>query len=106
MKVGRLRNRVTVQSSTDTVNDCGELVQTWATFEEVYAEVRSVSGREYLQTDKVRAEVSHVITIRYLAGLLPNMRIVHGTKTFEIVAILPDRTDARMMQIMCNQQVQ
>jgi len=105
MKVGRLRDRLTIQTYTDAFNDYGETTKTWATFATVYAEIRPVTGREYLQSDKLQGEISHIITIRWLDGVLPKMRATDGTRTFEIVAPLPDRTNAKMMRLMCNEKV-
>ncbi len=103
MRVGRLRNRLTIQTYSDAVNSYGEPVRTWTTFATVFGEIRPVSGREYLSSDKAFAEISSVITIRFLAGLLAKMRAVCGARTFEIVAALPDRTNAKMMQLYCNE---
>lgn len=106
MKTGRLRDRLTIQTYTVSLNTYGETVKTWTTFATVYSEIRPVSGREYLQSDKVQAEISHVITIRFLAGVLPKMRATDGTRIFEIVASLPDRKNKTMLQLMCNEKAQ
>jgi len=103
MKSGRLRDRITIQTYTDSLNSYGELVKTWATFATVFAEITPISGREYLQSEQVRGEISHRIRIRYLAGILDKMQIVHGSRTFQIVAVLPDRTNAREIIIMANE---
>lgn len=105
MRVGKLRHRLVIQTYTDAVNAYGEPSRTWTTFATVFADIRPVSGREYLASDKVQAEVSTVIVIRYLDGLLPKMRCTNAGRTFEIVAALPDRTNATLQQLMCNEVV-
>ncbi len=103
MRVGKLRHRLVIQTYTDTPTAYGEPNRTWTTFATVYADIRPVSGREYLAASKVQAEVSSVIVIRYLTGMAPKMRCTNGGRTFEVVAVLPDRTDATLMQLMCNE---
>lgn len=105
MKVGRLRDRLTIQTYTAAYNSYGETTKSWSTFATVFAGIRPVTGREYLMAEKDQGEISHVITIRFLSGVLPKMRATDGIRTFEIVSALPDRTNKKMMQLYCNEKV-
>lgn len=105
MQVGRLRDRIIIQTYTDSIGTNGENTRTWSTFDTVFAEIKPISGREYLQNEQVRGEISHVIKIRFRSGILPKMRVTDGTRIFEIVAVLPDRTNAKNIQIMANEKV-
>jgi SPP1 family predicted phage head-tail adaptor len=103
MKVGRLRYRLVISTYTESLNDYGELTPTWTTFATVYADITPVSGREYLQSERVQGEITHRITIRHLAGVLSKMRASDGSRTFEIEAIIPDRTNKKMITLMCKE---
>lgn len=100
MIVGRLRDQVVFETPSGTLNTYGEPVDTWSTFATVFGELRSVSGSEYLKSDRIQGDVSHQITVRFLSGLLPKMRAKVGTRVFEIAAILPDRTNAKFQQVI------
>ena len=105
MQSGKMRTPITVQTYTDSIASNGETTKTWTTFATAYAEIRPVSGKELAMAGKVQAELSSVIKIRFLTGLTSRMRIVSGTRTFEIVSIVPDRTNAKDMIIAVNQKV-
>ena len=104
MNTGRLRERIIIQTYSDSSNDYGETVKNWTTFATVFAGKRSVTGREYIQNDKVKGEVSHVFRIRYLDGVQDKMRILLGSRVFEIRAVLPDRIDEIYQDIVTNEQ--
>jgi len=103
MKVGRLRHRITIQTYTAAVAANGETTKTWTTFKTVYAEVRPVSAREILKGEKSQQEITHVATIRYLSGVLAKMRLTWESRTLEILGVVPDRTDEKMMQLTCKE---
>lgn len=105
MKVGRLMHRLNIQQYIATLSSNGETAKTWQTFKTVYGEVRPVSAREILQSnsDKSQQEISHVATIRFLTGVLAKMRIIWEGKTLEIMGVVPDRTNKRMIQMTCRE---
>jgi SPP1 family predicted phage head-tail adaptor len=105
MKIGPLRDRLTIQTYTDTFNTYGETTKSWSTLTgtPVYAEIRPVSGRELIRADKVQGEVSHIITIRHLSTVTNRMQATDGTRTFQILAVIPDRTNKKMMQLLCTE---
>jgi SPP1 family predicted phage head-tail adaptor len=103
VRVGHLRDSITIETPSGSVSSYGEPVDTWTTFATVFGELRSVSGREYMQSERIQGDVSHMITIRHLTGLLPKMRAKIGTRIFEIIAVLPDRTNAKFQQVIARE---
>jgi SPP1 family predicted phage head-tail adaptor len=101
MQGGKLRDYVTIQTYTDAFNSYGETIKNWTTYQEMYASIMSVSGREYLQSDKVQGDAMYKIRIRYLDGVSDKMRVLHDTTVYEIEAVLPDRTSDRYQILMC-----
>lgn len=78
----RLRHRVDIQSVT-IAND----VETWANFATaIPAAIEPLRGREYWEAQKVNAEASVKITIRYRSGILPTMRVKWGTRIFNLIS--------------------
>lgn len=92
MESGKLRHRITIQEQVEAQDaQTGAMVVTWQDkWTRVPASVEPLSAREFIQSQAGQSEVTARITIRYRAGLLPTMRIVHRGKTYNIAGLLPD----------------
>ena len=97
MKAGDLRHRITIQQRTLTPDGLGGHTETWSELATVWAAVWPVSAKERIAGSQVQAETTHRVRIRYLEGVLPQMRILFGSRLFEIDSII--NTDERMFQI-------
>ena len=85
----KLRHRVTFQRPAQTTrNNMGENVPVYVSFASVWAAVEPLRGREYHEAQKIRAETTYKVTIRYLPDVTADMRIVHRDKTLEIQSVL------------------
>ena len=97
----RLRHRITIEQKTAGEDAWGQPVETWETVAIVPAEVWPMSGREYIAAQAEQAGVTTKITIRYQAGIEPDMRALHDGNTYNIRAVLPDPTARRHITLMC-----
>ena len=95
----RLNRRVTIQQLSTAQDPLGQPVQTWATVAEVWAEVKDVSGREYIAAGGVKNSADTKITVRHIAGLVPAMRVLCGANAYNIEAVLDQ--DNRTLLLMC-----
>jgi len=100
MNPGELSQRITIQSQSAAQDSNGEMVPTWAVFATVWASIYDISGKEYLAGAAVQNPVQTKIIIRYLAGVLPAMRVIHGANTFRIEAVLGQ--DKKTLTLMCS----
>ena len=104
MRGGKLRRQVTIQQPAIGQNGVGEATQTWSTLAaNVWAEITPLKGKETIQAGQVNAQADTMIRIRYLAGVAPAMRVLYGTRNFEIqnVANLEERN--REMELLCTE---
>lgn len=102
MDAGRLNRRVTIETPTITRGTSfKEPVETWATFATVWAAIEPLSGRELLANRQVENEVTTRVRIRYLAGVLPKMRVVYGSRTFRIESVIDPVTARRDLELLC-----
>lgn len=99
----RLRHRVDIEQYTSIIDsNYGGETQTWTVFaDNVAAEILSVSGREFFAAQEQQNGVNYKITIRYLAGVIPKMRVNHNGIIYSINAVLPDSTGRRYITLMC-----
>lgn len=89
--IGRLRNRIELQTSTPTTTDSGQLDDVWATTMTVWADIRPVTMYESFQAHQLQAETTHFVRVRYSRELVDNYsqglskkRIRWGNRLFRI----------------------
>lgn len=105
MEAGKLRHRITIQSKSAVQDSFGAETITWATFATVWGSVEPLTGREFLEAKQSQAEVSVRIRIRQLAGVLPEMRVVFGAHTYEVLSVIYVEERKREVQLMCRESV-
>lgn len=101
MLAHRLRHRITIERKTAGEDTWGQPVETWETVAIAPAEVWPLSGREFVAAQAEQAGVTTRITIRYQAGIEPEMRVMHDGMAYNIRAVLPDPTGRRHITLMC-----
>lgn len=104
MRSGRLRHYITIQSLAP-VQDAttGNVTDTWTLFAAVRAEVRPATVREFIAAGAEQAKITVIITIRYLEGIKPSMRILFGEHVYNIENALPDPKSGReYMNLPCS----
>lgn len=87
MEAGKLNQRITIQSQTITQSDSGEPIETYSDFTTIWAQVRTVQGQEKFVDASKRAFRTNQFIIRWIDGLLPNMRISWQNVYWRIVYI-------------------
>lgn len=98
----RLRHRIVIESKTITRDAFGGVIETWGTFaNDVPAEIVPLSGREFVAAQAMQSLVTTRMTIREIPGVLPAMRVSHGSQLYNIRAVLPDPTLARHITLIC-----
>lgn len=89
MNAGKLNRRVTIEQRSSTVDAIGQPVETWTTVATVWADIRFQRGLESLRADSTTSIARASVRIRYRAGINAGMRVVQGSTTFNIIAVLP-----------------
>lgn len=99
MQAGKLRHLLTLQQSTDVQNARGEAIETWTDEADLWGSIRPLTGREGFAANQMFATATHEIKVRYRAGVVPKKRFKHGTRVFDIDAVL--NTDERNRELVC-----
>ena len=86
MLAGKLRHKITVQTSTDTLNGYGEPVESWATYKTLMSSIQTTGAREFDELNKTHGELSHLVKVRHVQGITSKMRIIFDNRTLEIIA--------------------
>lgn len=107
MRAGPLRHRGTIQRATNTATADGGFTPTWAAIGDVYMQVAPISGREFLEADQMRADVTHKITMRWHPDLAvtPRDRILWGARVFHIEHLINVQERDRTLVAMVREEV-
>lgn len=97
IRAGELDQRIVIEEATITKNEYNEEEETWATFEEVWADYLPFGGREFWSSQQITAKAMGTFGIRYLPGLLPTMRISYQGMLWDIQRIDDDGRKTKMV---------
>ena len=103
MKIGKLRHRVSLQSSTATANEFGEKIAAWSAYATVWAEIMPLQGRELENAQQISEKCDYEIFIRYNANVLSTHRVIYGSRTFEIQAVLNINERNEKLKLICTE---
>lgn len=86
--IGKLKERVTIESFSETKDSYGQPIRTWSTIYTLWAQHVPTSGSEVFETDEKTARRFATFRVRY-QGLTINetMRLTWNGQTFNIVSI-------------------
>ena len=69
----------------------------------VAGDVNPMTGREYQEAQKIRAETTYKVTTRYFSGITSDMRILFKNKELLIQSVLNVEERNRELQIICTE---
>jgi SPP1 family predicted phage head-tail adaptor len=87
VNAGQLRHRITIQrfiSEKDELGQESESDGEWVNFKSVWADIKTMQGREYFAAAAVQAENTTRFIMRYTDDITSDMRIVYKGRVFEI----------------------
>jgi len=87
MEAGRLRKRLAIQSASESQNAHGDTVFSWSTDDTVWGQIVPLSEKEVFAAKQVDVNATHRVIIRAYSGLTASMRILYGTRVFNIVGV-------------------
>jgi len=103
MDPGKLRHRVTIQQNNPSQDAEGVMTENWVNLATVWASIETLQGRELLAAQAIAAEASTRIRIRYREGITPAMRILYGSRVFDIQSSLDPEEKHQELHLMCRE---
>ena len=105
MHAGYLNKRITIQARTIARDTFGGETITYTDLDTIWANITTVSGREYYLARQVNSEVEFEITVRYRTDINPTRRIKYsdatGTRYFEIKGSLDKDMRRTWLTLLC-----
>lgn len=96
LAAGRLRHRVRLESpviARDAVTGAAETG--WTLEANRWAAIEPLSVKDFVSADARQSKVGARIVLRPVSGLDASWRVVHGTRIYQIVGVLPDMESGR-----------
>ena len=104
MQPGKLRHKIQIKQPTETNTD-GEVTRTWATKYNVWAQVRTPTGREIEQQSHILPNLTHVVTIRWKSDIKPEWRVYWRGRALHIGSVAPDEKNKEFLVLRCTEKV-
>lgn len=101
-RLGAMRERITVQTLTNSVDSMGQAIPSWAnTYTDEPASLDPTSGGEGLRGRQVEAGISAVFTVHYRSTYVPEMRVTHNGITYGIAYVKHIEGGRRYTELYC-----
>jgi SPP1 family predicted phage head-tail adaptor len=105
VRTGDLRHQVILQSKTEGRDAVGGVVEAWSDVATVWASVEPLDGKEFFAAERVNADATTRIRMRYRAGVTPVMRAVYGARIFDIQNVINVDERNRELRLMVREVV-
>lgn len=109
MQAGTLRYRMAIEQRATTRTGSGAPAEAWSTFAKVWAGFEELTGRELMAAQKLVAGSTCKITIRYIPGVVPEMRVnwldrrAKTTRIFDILNSSDEMERHRSLELLCSE---
>jgi SPP1 family predicted phage head-tail adaptor len=106
MRAGSLRSVVSIETPSVSQSGTGSYeTASWSTFAAgLRADIDERPGRESIEAGQVNPQRPVRVTIRYLAGVTTEMRVLFGTRVLQIVGIQDLDQRRRALLLTCLEQ--
>lgn len=102
---GKLNRQIIIQKPTDTPDGAGGDVRVWTPFLTLWAQVSPSTGTEPFFAEQMYPKLTVTFTIRYRKGITAAMRVVYGTRLFNIRSV-EETQDSRVYLKLHSEELQ
>jgi SPP1 family predicted phage head-tail adaptor len=92
---------VLIQQPTETVDDAGQVISTWADVVTLDCAVDAVSATEQMVADQKTNPVIYRFVARYDSRVMPTMRAVFDGNAYDILGLVPLDNHLVFMRLEC-----
>ncbi len=105
LDIGRLNKRITFMRYEEQDDEYNQTIQVLVPFKTVWASVEPTTGKEYLEAQRFRNELTYKIFTRYFPDLNVDMVIDFKGRKFKTVSMINYRENNEMLQFVCTEMV-
>lgn len=100
--IGDMRERIDIQSKTETVDNVGQPIVSWATaLAGEPAKYEPINGSEVMRGRQLESNVKVVFTIHWRTGITDDMRVTYNGNNYGILYVHEVEGGKRYMELQC-----
>ena len=104
MRSGLLRHVIDIQDAAETPDGMGGFTTSYS---DIYSDLRAsiwpLSASERISNDKIELSITHRIRVRYRSGIKADMKVVFGSREFNIKSIINSEMRNIMLEMLCEE---
>lgn len=105
MNIGKLNKRVTIMRYEEVTDALGQSKKELKPYKTVWATFAPTRGREYMELQKIKEELTYKMYCRYIPGITSDLFIVYQKKIYEITSVIDVDLEHKMLEIYCTEDV-
>lgn len=87
VRSGQRRCFIRIEVATQVKQPNGSMLTTWNAYRSLWASIETLKGNEKVSANAVWPKADQKITFRYVAGILPTMRVFFNDKIYSILNV-------------------
>lgn len=87
VRSGQRRCKILVQVPVQVKQQNGSMKTTWESYITLWAKIETIQGNERVSAMATWPKADQKITFRYVAGILPTMRVLFNNKIYSILNV-------------------
>lgn len=95
------RYAVTIQQLVGSQDSTGAQIKSWTTFATAMASIEATTGYERVASNQLVAGSNIKMCFWFIDGIKPAMRVVYGTRIFDIIEVADQEGTRREIQLTC-----
>ncbi len=104
IRSGRLRHLVEIVSPGTSRDSFGGFNPSGGTsLGTVWASIEAISGRDVLAAQAFTSVGTHLITIRFMPGVLAQQVVKFGSRRFQIQSVLNPNEQTKVLKLLCTE---
>jgi SPP1 family predicted phage head-tail adaptor len=101
--IGELNQRAQIEARTLTPDGGGGYSESWDVIANVWVSIAPSNGGDVFGPDQTESRVRHKIALRRNSAIAAGQRVIVGTRTFRIHAVLDEGPNATTMTLLCEE---
>lgn len=97
MRAGELNKRIILQRAP------AEQDGPYTNYIAANAAIVPISGKDFIAGLAEQSEITHRVIMRYQSGVKPNMRVVYGSRLFDVLHVINANEANRELNLLCKE---
>jgi len=99
-EVGKLRERVTIYSQAQTVDDAGSIATTWTLAATTWARLEPLGASALVLANRDDAQRLYRMTIRYRTDITTNSQVRWRSRKFDVEGVIDPTEQRQFLTVM------